>query len=275
MKLVESGTLLVLVSIGIRPRYWSVSLWYFWANRRPHIISGQLVYYIKHFPLEEKDQPERRLDFADLMMRSLCREVFAVQAHLEDEMPERYMETFLADSLTWILIHHEVITGEECNAPAAPPAVPRAPTDPSGVKAAKAKGFDVLSVAGKSFVACIVWGGDRLSSVHPLNPCHHVKLKSFRTLHDPGICLRDVLLVDCSAKRNSLNHPYSAVHPKVVDVFTSVPEMSTWLLRFTDCLITWTENILPIVEFVHAHRRSMDGITDPILVLRDFWEEMP
>ncbi|KAL3675594.1 hypothetical protein R1sor_025542 [Riccia sorocarpa] len=93
------------------------------------------------------------------MAHSLRREGFAVQAHLRDDKPERYMEMFVAIPLTWILIHLERITGEECDAP---PAAPTAPADPSGVEATKAKGFIVLSVAGKSLV---VRPGDCLRTV--------------------------------------------------------------------------------------------------------------
>ncbi|KAL3680627.1 hypothetical protein R1sor_023583 [Riccia sorocarpa] len=91
------------------------------ASRRLCTIHERLVYYIKQFRFDPKDQPEQRFDFGDLM-------------------------------LTWILIHHEVITGEECDAPSAAPTAPPAPVGPSGVEAAKAKGFDVLSVSGKSLV---------------------------------------------------------------------------------------------------------------------------
>ncbi|KAL3680152.1 hypothetical protein R1sor_023108 [Riccia sorocarpa] len=86
---------------------------------------------------------------------------------------------------------------------------------------------------------------------------------------------RDVLLVDTSPERNSLNDPYSAVHPKSVDKFPSVAESSAWLLRFTDWLATWTENLLPTVDFVRSHGHVMDGLTNPFLVLREFWGEMP
>ncbi|KAL3691108.1 hypothetical protein R1sor_004759 [Riccia sorocarpa] len=154
------------------------------AGRRPRTILGRLVYYIKHFKLDSQDEPEQRLDFADLMAHNLRREVFTVQAHLTDNKPERYIETFVAISLTRILIHLEIITSEECDAP------PTAPTSPADL---------------------LVWGGDRVEAVHPLNnPDKHVKLKSFRRLHDQGICLR-----------------------------------------------------------------SMDGVLDPILVLREFWAEPP
>ncbi|KAL3680322.1 hypothetical protein R1sor_023278 [Riccia sorocarpa] len=195
------------------------------------------------------------------------------------------METFVVVPLTWIFIHLGIITGEECDAP---PAASTAPADPSGVEAALKKGFDVLSCLEKSLVVrpgdclvaflellqkrchIIVWCRASLK-----NPEDGAKLKSFRRLYDHGICLRDVLLVDTSPERNSLNDPYSAVHPKSVDKFPSAAESSTWLLGFTDWLATWTENLLPTVDFVRSHGHVMDGLTDPFLVLREFWEETP
>ncbi|KAL3694983.1 hypothetical protein R1sor_008634 [Riccia sorocarpa] len=85
----------------------------------------------------------------------------------------------------------------------------------------------------------------------------------------------DVLLVDTSPERNSLNDPYSAVHPRAVDKFPSAAASSAWLLRFTDWLATWTESLLPTVDFVHSHGHVLDGLTDPFLVLREFWGETP
>ncbi|KAL3698875.1 hypothetical protein R1sor_012951 [Riccia sorocarpa] len=86
---------------------------------------------------------------------------------------------------------------------------------------------------------------------------------------------KDVLLVDTSPERNSLNDPYSAVHPRAVDKFPSAAASSAWLLRFTDWLATWTESFLPTVDFVHSHGHVLDGLTDPFLVLREFWGETP
>ncbi|KAL3701486.1 hypothetical protein R1sor_019508 [Riccia sorocarpa] len=75
------------------------------ATRRPRCILGRLVYYIKNFKMDPEDDPENRLDFAELMVQSLRREVLAVRGHLEGDTPERYMETFVAIPLTWIFIH--------------------------------------------------------------------------------------------------------------------------------------------------------------------------
>ncbi|KAL3683545.1 hypothetical protein R1sor_001567 [Riccia sorocarpa] len=116
------------------------------ASRRPRCIPGRLVYYIKNFKLDPEEDPEDRLDFAELMVQSLRSEVLAVRGHLNGDTLERYMETFVAVPLTWIFIHLGIITGEECDAP------PAAPADPSGVKAASKKGFDVLSCLEKSLV---------------------------------------------------------------------------------------------------------------------------
>ncbi|KAL3681606.1 hypothetical protein R1sor_024562 [Riccia sorocarpa] len=183
------------------------------ASHRPRCIPGRLVYYIKHFKLDPEDDPKDRLDFAELMVQSLRREVLAVRGHLEGDTPERYMETFVAIPLTWILIHLGV---------------------------------------------CTLWGGDGVETVHPRkNLTDGTKLKSFRRLYDHGICLRDVLLVDTSPERNSLNDPYSAVHPKTMDKFPSVPKSSAWLLRFTDWLVMWSESLLPTVEFVRSYRHTV------------------
>ncbi|KAL3677433.1 hypothetical protein R1sor_027381 [Riccia sorocarpa] len=86
---------------------------------------------------------------------------------------------------------------------------------------------------------------------------------------------KDVLLVDTAPERNSLNHPYSGMHPRAVDGFPSVSLAVEWLTRFTDWLTTWTESVLPTVDFVCAHRRHMDGVFEPIMVLREFWGETP
>ncbi|KAL3689814.1 hypothetical protein R1sor_016123 [Riccia sorocarpa] len=126
------------------------------------------------------------------------------------------------------------------------------------------------------FEVCTLWGGDGVETVHPCKNLEDgAKMKSFRRLYDHGICLRDVLLVDTLPERNSLNDPYSGVHPKAVEKFPSVPESSTWLLSFTDWLAMWSESLLATVEFVRSFRHVMDGFTDPLLVLRDFWEETP
>ncbi|KAL3697675.1 hypothetical protein R1sor_011751 [Riccia sorocarpa] len=138
------------------------------ASRRPRYIPGRLVYYIKNLKMDPEDDPEDRLDFAELMVQSLRHEVLAVRGHLEGDTPERYMETFVAIPLTWIFIHLGIITGEECDAP---PAAPAAPADPSGVEAALKKGFDVLSCLQKSLV---VWPGDCLVALLELlqKRCH-------------------------------------------------------------------------------------------------------
>ncbi|KAL3675682.1 hypothetical protein R1sor_025630 [Riccia sorocarpa] len=294
--------------------------------------------------MDPEDDPEDRLDFAELMVQSLRREVLAVRGHLTGDTPERYMDTFVAVPLTWIFIHLGIITGEECDAPQLAPAAPADPSETSrrsgdsgvwvyaevemqrahliveithleecraemankkGVEAALKNGFEVLSCLEKSLV---VWPGDCLVALLELlqKRCHIIvwsraslkcahcgvgmewrlccprrnledsaKLKSFRRLYDHGICLRDVLLVDTSPERNSLNDPYSAVHPKAVDKFPSAAESSAWLLRFTDWLATWSENLLPTVDFVRSHGHVLDGLTDPLLVLREFWGETP
>ncbi|KAL3684569.1 hypothetical protein R1sor_002591 [Riccia sorocarpa] len=128
------------------------------ASRRPRTIPGRLTYYIKKFDLDPEEEPEKRLDFADFMAQSLRREVFAVQAHLKADKPERSLETFVAIPLTHILIHLRLLTGLECDESRAPPAVPAPPTalaapaDPSGVEAAPKKGLDVIMSGGKSLV---------------------------------------------------------------------------------------------------------------------------
>ncbi|KAL3682051.1 hypothetical protein R1sor_000073 [Riccia sorocarpa] len=301
------------------------------ASRRPRTIPGRLIYYIKNGEFDREGEPEERLDFADLMAHSIRREVFAVQAHLGEDKPERYMETFIAIPLTWILIHLGIITGEKCDAPPAPPASPAppvAPAGPSRVVAGQAMGYDTLTVSKKLLLVrpgdcligfleglrercriivwsraslklltaileamvskgylpaflldpevCTLWGGDRVETVHPLGyPEHHVKMKSFQRLYDHSICLRDVLLVDSSSERNSRNHPYSAVHPLALDAKAPESEMTAWLVTFGKWLKTWTESLLPTVEYVRAHCRSLDGIQDTLSVLRHFWGETP
>ncbi|KAL3694036.1 hypothetical protein R1sor_007687 [Riccia sorocarpa] len=220
------------------------------ASRRPRCIPGRLVYYIKKFKMDPEDDPEDRLDFAELMMQSLRREVLAVRGHLTADTPERYMDMFVALPLTWIFIHLGIITGEECDAPPAALAAPAAPADPAGVEAVLKNGFEVLSCLEKSLVVrpgdclvallellqkrchIIVWSRASLKYVtaflglmvskgylpafmlDPQDLEDSAKLKSFRMLYEHGICLRDVLLVDTSPERNSLNDPYSAVHPR-------------------------------------------------------------
>ncbi|KAL3702254.1 hypothetical protein R1sor_020276 [Riccia sorocarpa] len=293
------------------------------ASRRPRCIPGRLVYYIKNFKLDPEDDPEDRLNFAELMVQSLRREVLVVRGHLEGDTPEHYMETFVAIPLTWILIHLGIITGEECDAS---PAALAAPADPS--EESRARVVVLRRCLQKSLVVrpgnCLVaflellqklchiivwcraslkfvtaflglmvsrglpssihvgpsgvhivgcgWSGDCASSQKPYG---WREVEVLRKLYDHCICLRDVLLVDTSPERNSLNDPYSAVHPKTVDKFPSVPESSAWLLRFTDWLAMWSESLLPTVEFVRSYRHVMDGFTYPHLVLRDFWGETP
>ncbi|KAL3689082.1 hypothetical protein R1sor_015391 [Riccia sorocarpa] len=65
--------------------------------------------------------------------------------------------------------------------------------------------------------------------------------------------------------------PYFGMHPRAVDGFPSASLAIEWWTRFTDWLTTWTENVLPTVDFVRAHRRHMDDIVEPIMVMRDFW----
>ncbi|KAL3696956.1 hypothetical protein R1sor_011032 [Riccia sorocarpa] len=101
------------------------------ASRRPRTVLGRLVYYFNHFQLDPQDEPEQRLDFVDLMAHSLRREVFAVQVHLQADKPERCLETFVAIPLTHILLHLQLLTGPECDAPPAPPATPTTLADPS------------------------------------------------------------------------------------------------------------------------------------------------
>ncbi|KAL3686961.1 hypothetical protein R1sor_013270 [Riccia sorocarpa] len=298
------------------------------ASRRPRTIPGRLTYYIKNFDLDPEQEPEKRLDFAEFMVQSLRRKVFAVQAHLKADKPERYLETFVAIPLTHILLHLQLVTGRECDNLPAPPAAPAAPADPSGVEAAPKKGLDVIICSGKSLVvrpgdclvgfleglqkrcqiiiwsrlsykphmsylealvmmrylpeflldleACTVWGGDRVEAVVPRNNLDkNVKLKGFSRLHDHGICTRDVLLVDTAPERNSRNHPYSGIYPRAVDSFTRAPLAVEWLTRFTEWLTTWTENVLSTVDFVRARGHLMDGIFEPMTVLREFWGETP
>ncbi|KAL3691675.1 hypothetical protein R1sor_005326 [Riccia sorocarpa] len=197
------------------------------ASRRPRTIPGRLVYYIKNFKLDPEDEPEERLDFADLKAHSLRREVFAVQAYLQADKPERYLETFVAIPLTHILSHLQLLTGRECDAP---PAAPAAPADPSEAMPAyyleptiEEGPHDLPRGDGYEALLPRILVGP--SVVHPRNNLDkHVKLKGFHRLHDHGICLRE---------------------------------------RSTDR------------RLVRAHRRHMDGIVEPILVLRDFWGETP
>ncbi|KAL3693940.1 hypothetical protein R1sor_007591 [Riccia sorocarpa] len=86
---------------------------------------------------------------------------------------------------------------------------------------------------------------------------------------------RNVLLVDTTPERNSQNHPYSGMHPRAVDGFPSASLALEWLTRFTDWLTTWMESVLSTVDFMRAHRRHMDGVFEPIMVLREFWGDTP
>ncbi|KAL3679697.1 hypothetical protein R1sor_022653 [Riccia sorocarpa] len=88
----------------------------------------------------------------EIKRQSLRREVFAVQAHLKADKPERYLETFVAIPLTHILLHLRLLTGRECDESPALPADPVAPADLSGVEAAPKKGLDVIICSGKSLV---------------------------------------------------------------------------------------------------------------------------
>ncbi|KAL3691847.1 hypothetical protein R1sor_005498 [Riccia sorocarpa] len=230
------------------------------ASRRQCTIPGRLTYYIKNFDLDPEDEPEKRLDFADFMVQSLRREVFAVQAHLKADKPERYLETFVAIPLATAV----------------------------GVEAAPKKGLDVLICSGKSLVVrpgdcvvgfleglqkrrqiiiwsrlwykplmsylealvmrrylpeflldpqgCTVWGGDRAEAVVPRNNLDkHVKLKGFRRLHYHGICTRDVLLVDTAPESFALG---------------CIPEQWIAFLRVTCC---------SVVDEVYSVAHDLDG----------------
>ncbi|KAL3680924.1 hypothetical protein R1sor_023880 [Riccia sorocarpa] len=74
----------------------------------------------------------------------------------------------------------------------------------------------------------------------------------------------DVLLVDTALERNSRNHPYCGIYPRAVDSFTRASLAVEWLTRFTEWLTTWTENVLPTVDFVRARGHLMDGIFEPM-----------
>ncbi|KAL3700219.1 hypothetical protein R1sor_018241 [Riccia sorocarpa] len=65
------------------------------------------------------------------------------------------------------------------------------------------------------------------------------------------------------------------MYPRALDSFGSTSLAIEWLTRFTHWLTTWTENVLLTVDFVRVHRRHMDGIFEPIMVLREFWGETP
>ncbi|KAL3677993.1 hypothetical protein R1sor_020949 [Riccia sorocarpa] len=120
------------------------------ASRRPRCIPGRLVYYIKKFKMDPEDDPEDRLDFAELMVQSLRREVLAVRGHLTADTPERYMDTFVAVPLTWIFIHIGIITGEECDAP---PAAPAAPADPAGQPVTRGLGLREVEMQRAHLIA--------------------------------------------------------------------------------------------------------------------------
>ncbi|KAL3683040.1 hypothetical protein R1sor_001062 [Riccia sorocarpa] len=282
------------------------------ASRRSRTIPGRLTYYIKNFDLDPEQEPEKRIDFAEFMVQSLRREVFAVQAHLKADKPERYLETFVAIPLTHILLHLRLLTGRECDESPAPPADPVAPADPSG-KSLVVRPGDCLvgfleglqkrcqiiiwsrlsykplmsyleALVMRRYLpeflldpqACTIWDGDRVEAVVPRNNLdNNVKLKSFSRLHNHGICTRDVLLVDTAPERNSRNHPYSGIYPRAMDSFTRASLAIEWLTRFTEWLSTWTENVLPTFDFVRARGHLMDGIFEPMTVLREFWGETP
>ncbi|KAL3700464.1 hypothetical protein R1sor_018486 [Riccia sorocarpa] len=178
--------------------------------REPRCIFGRLVYYIKNFKMDPEEDPEDRLDFAELMVQSLRREVLAVRGHLT-------------------AIHRSVIWRRLLRL-----------ANKAGVEAASKKGFDVLSCLEKSLVVrpgdclvaflellqkrchiivwchaslkyvtaflglmvskgylpafmldpqvCTLWGGDGVETVHPrMNPEDGAKLKSFRRFYDHGI----------------------------------------------------------------------------------------
>ncbi|KAL3691038.1 hypothetical protein R1sor_004689 [Riccia sorocarpa] len=246
------------------------------ASRRPRCILGRLVYYIKKFKMDPEDDPEDRLDFAELMVQSLRREVLAVRGHLTGDTPERYMDTCLEKSLVVrpgdCLVALLELLQKRCHIIVWSRASLKYVTAFLGLMVSK--GY--LPAFMLDPQVCTLWGGDGVETVRPRrNLEDSAKLKSFRRLYDHGICLRDVLLVDTSPERNSLNDPYSAVHPKAVDKFPSAAESSAWLLRFTDWLATWSENLLPTVDFVRSHGHVLDGLTDPLLVLREFWGETP
>ncbi|KAL3686115.1 hypothetical protein R1sor_004137 [Riccia sorocarpa] len=208
------------------------------ASRRPRCIPGRLVYFIKKFKMDPEDDPEDRLDFAELMVQSLRRELL-----------EKSLVVRPGDCLVALF----ELLQKRCHIIVWSRASLKYVTAFLGLMVSK--GYLLAFIMDPQ--VCTLWGGDGVETVRPRRDLEDsAKLKSFRKLYDHGICLRDVLLVDTSPERNSLNDPYSAVHPKAVDKFPSAAESSAWLLRFTDWLATWSENLLPTVDFVRSHGHS-------------------
>ncbi|KAL3679827.1 hypothetical protein R1sor_022783 [Riccia sorocarpa] len=235
------------------------------ASRRPRTIPGRLVYYIKNFQLDPQDEPEQRFDFADLMAHSLRREVFAVHTHLQADKPERYLETFVAIQLTHILLHLQLLTSRECDAPRHPQQpqqthqVLRPSEDPAtqglGLREMERQRARLIVEINRLELSRAKLAGEvvelsararlRTRVISPSGP----RMK-FLIIKPQGFFFRLATTVGVEAAK-----------AKGFDVLS--------------CSRSPSKNVLPTINFVRAHRRSMDGIVEPILVLHDFWGETP
>ncbi|KAL3692520.1 hypothetical protein R1sor_006171 [Riccia sorocarpa] len=130
-----------------RRRAWRLS-----ASRRPRCIPGRLVYYIKQFKMDPEEDPEDRLDFAELMVQSLRREVLAVRGPFGG----RYTGALYGHVCCYpvdVDIHpsrDHYRRGVRCSPSSS--SGPSRLANKAGVEAALKKGFDVLSCLEKSLV---------------------------------------------------------------------------------------------------------------------------
>ncbi|KAL3697219.1 hypothetical protein R1sor_011295 [Riccia sorocarpa] len=124
-----------------------------------------------------------------------------------------------------------------------------------------------------------IWGIDEYDRVRPsrLERGKLTPMKDFRQFYDYRVCTRDVLLVDVEVARNSLNHPFSAVHPWPfgLGLGTSLADHHAYVMdRLVPWLTEWSVDSSPTLDFVQSQRTRIDG-ADPIEGLRRFWGQQP
>ncbi|KAL3679640.1 hypothetical protein R1sor_022596 [Riccia sorocarpa] len=101
-------------------------------------------------------------------------------------------------------------------------------------------------------------------------------LKSFARLYDYNLATRDVLLVDDSAKKNSTNSPFSAIHPRSYTPWTEehAPHRDQFLCgTLLPWLQAWRQSTILTQAYVRAHYREL-GAQDPIEGLRSYWGDL-
>ncbi|KAL3693880.1 hypothetical protein R1sor_007531 [Riccia sorocarpa] len=101
-----------------------------------------------------------------------------------------------------------------------------------------------------------------------------LRCKSVHVLYDFGICTKDVIIIDDTVQKNSPNHPFQTVHPRLFDPFKTAKKDENYLsMVLQPSLDKFRGHKGDGISYMQANWKAAQS-QDPIVSLAGYWAPM-